>query len=139
MDYETFKNTGVDVDDVQTALDFEVYEDAMPGRVFVDALYIEKRPGGRWFTHICRDEYEGDLDTVLKPLYVFGIGEGYVDVDLDAMTFNETMRHLEFLKAHGETGSTEAWRVAVEHAQKLNPNPSTPIGWYLQTLGEGRD
>lgn len=133
MNYEDFKKSGVDVDDVQTALGFDLYEDAMPGRVFLNALYIECRPGNRWYTMIIRDEYEGGLDDVLKPLYDYAIAEGYVEAaaDLDALTFNQTIRHLEMLRDAGHRGTT-AWQNAVAHAQKINPNPATPVGFYLQ-------
>lgn len=46
------------------------------------------------------------------------------------MQFNQAIRTLQTMIKNGKHGSAEYNALVVE-AQKLNPNPYTPIGFYL--------
>jgi len=89
MTFDQFRATGKDCDDLGSALNDATWEDNPEpgrGRLYLDVLYIERKPARgwlnglpqEWYLLIGRDDWlSDDLEALEKKLYEFAIAEGY--------------------------------------------------------------
>ncbi len=80
MNLEQFRETGRDCDDIGAALSADFGDETpMRGRIYLDALYIERLPDGRWNLLIERSEWIESLPQLERRLYEFAAQAGYLD------------------------------------------------------------
>jgi len=88
MTFEEFQASGRDCDDLGAELTDEYWgEEPAHGRIYLDALYIERtdtRPWGargayQWYLLIGRNEWFGPLVDLERHLYQFAVAEEYCE------------------------------------------------------------
>jgi len=89
MTFEEFQATGRDCADLGAALEDARWEGEPParGRIYCDALYIERTTtpqwghhnGYEWYLLIGRSDRFGELEDLEQRLYRFAVSEGYCD------------------------------------------------------------
>lgn len=77
MTFEQFQATGFDCADLGAHISEDSLEN-VPGRVYLDCLYIERLASGQWNLLLERDEWQSDtLEPLERKLYAFARSEGY--------------------------------------------------------------
>jgi len=86
MTFEDFRATGVDVASVQEEMGFNDGNPAKPGRIYLNACYIEREPDGRWFCIVSNeDEISTELEDVERFLFARMDGELYIAVSVSPL------------------------------------------------------
>jgi hypothetical protein len=81
MTFKQFQATGHDVADLSQVIGNGQEElEGKPGRVYLDGLYIEREPDGRWYLLIENEDWLGEpLVTLEQHLFRYASDSGLVD------------------------------------------------------------